>query len=55
MVHKNKGFTISVEGRRNKPVVTKQGFVIICNGLYKGCNAIGEDTLLEKFEILKEA
>ena len=55
MVHKEKGFTIEVEGRRNKPVVTKQGFVVIANGQYKRCNMICAELLEEKFEVLEEA
>ena len=55
MIHKEKGFTIEVEGRRNKPVVTKQGFVVIGRGQYKRCNVICAETLEEKFEVLEEA
>ena len=56
MKHKEKGFTIQIESRRNKPVVTKLGFVVIrSNHKYKGCNTITEDMLMDKFEAMEVA
>lgn len=50
--HKTKLFRVSVDTKRGKPIVTKQGFVKIISpdGNYRGCELVKDDIFLEEFE-----
>jgi len=47
--HKNKGFTVDVEARRGKPVITNLGMIKL-NIPYKGCKMVSSEIFFESFE-----
>jgi len=50
--HKEKGYKLQVASRHGKPIITKDGLVVIQKGTYKGFEKVALDLLLEKFEVL---